>query len=104
MQEPLVCMAVTGRTMDELRRARDGANAADVVELRLDTVDRPDPAGALEGRTRPVIATCRAAWEGGFFRGSEEERQRILAQAFAAGAEYVDVEARAAFADAIIHE
>src|SRR6187402_810422 len=66
--------------------------------MRLDTVDRPDAAGALEGRRRPVIVTCRAAWEGGFFKGSEEERQRILEQAIAGGAEFVDLEARAAFA------
>lgn len=102
--EPLICVAVTGQTMEELRRARDGADGADIVEVRLDTVDRPDPVGALEGRMRPVIATCRAAWEGGFFRGSEDERRRILEQALAAGAEFVDVEARAEFADALIHQ
>jgi 3-dehydroquinate dehydratase/shikimate dehydrogenase len=104
MRDPLVCVAVTGRTMEELRRARDTAEGADIVELRLDTVDRPDAAGALEGRTRAVIVTCRAAWEGGFFRGGEEERRRILEQALAAGAEFVDIEAGADFADAIVRE
>jgi 3-dehydroquinate dehydratase/shikimate dehydrogenase len=98
MHEPLLCATVTGRTMEELRRARDAATSADMVEVRLDTVDRPDPLGAIEGRRRPVIVTCRAAWEGGFFRGSEEERERILSDAQAAGAEFIDVEARADFA------
>ena len=102
MREPLVCVAVAGRTMEDLRRARDAAEGADIVEMRLDTVDRPDPLGAVEGRLRPVIVTCRAAWEGGFFRGSEEERQAILEQASTAGAEFVDVEARAGFAPCII--
>lgn len=88
--------------MEALRRARDGASHADLVELRLDTVDRPDPLGAVEGRRRPVVVTCRAAWEGGHFTGSEEERERILAAAQAAGAEYVDVEARADFASAMV--
>ena len=88
--------------MDELRRARDAAAAhADLVELRLDTVDRPDALGALQGRRRPVIVTCRAAWEGGGFRGSEEERERLLSEAQAGGAEFVDVEARAGFMPAI---
>jgi len=101
MHEPLLCATVTGRTMEELRRARDAASFADMVELRLDTVDQPDAIGAIEGRRRPVIVTCRAAWEGGFFRGSEEERERILSDAQGAGAEFVDVEARAEFAPTI---
>ncbi len=98
MHEPQLCATVTGRTMEELRRARDAANFADIVEVRLDTVDHPDGIGAVEGRRRPVIVTCRASWEGGFFRGSEEERERILSDAQAAGAEFIDVEARAEFA------
>ena len=98
MAHPQICVAVTGATMDDIRRNRDAAEGADMVEMRLDTVDRPDAAGALEGRRRPVIVTCRAAWEGGFFKGSEEERQRILEQAITGGAEFVDLEARAAFA------
>jgi 3-dehydroquinate dehydratase/shikimate dehydrogenase len=86
---------IAAPTMAELRAGRDAARHADVVELRLDVVDRPDVAGALQDRQRPVIVTCRAAWEGGHFKGSEEERQRILCQAVDAGAEYVDVEYRA---------
>jgi 3-dehydroquinate dehydratase / shikimate dehydrogenase len=83
--------------MEELRRARDAATFADLVEVRLDLVDRPDALGAIEGRRRPVLVTCRAQWEGGGFTGSEEERERILSEAQNAGAEFVDVEARAEF-------
>ena len=97
MPNSQLCVAVTGRTMSEIRRNRDAAAGADIVEMRLDTVDRPDVAGALEGRRCPVIVTCRAGWENGFFQGSEEERRRILEQALALGAEFVDVEARADF-------
>jgi 3-dehydroquinate dehydratase / shikimate dehydrogenase len=97
-----LCVAVTGRTMSEIRRNRDAATGADIVEMRLDTVDRPDVAGALDGRRCPVIVTCRAAWENGFFQGAEEERRRILEQAFALGAEFVDVEAKADFAGDLI--
>jgi 3-dehydroquinate dehydratase/shikimate dehydrogenase len=97
-----LCVAVTGRTMSEILRNRDAAAGADIVEMRLDTVDRPDVAGALRGRQCPVIVTCRAAWEKGFFQGSEEERRRILEEAVAGGAEYVDVEAKAEFAAGLI--
>lgn len=88
--------------MEEMRRARDAAAGADLVELRLDAVDRPDVCGALEGRRRPVVVTCRARWEGGFFKGSEEERRQILVDALTAGAEFVDVEARADFVPALL--
>jgi 3-dehydroquinate dehydratase / shikimate dehydrogenase len=96
MPEPLVCETVTGRTMDEVRRARD-ASCADLVEVRLDGVERASGLGAIEGRHRPVIVTCRPAWEGGRFEGAEEDRGRILADALTHGAEFVDVEADAAF-------
>jgi hypothetical protein len=71
--------------MEELRRARDAAEGADLVEVRLDGVDRPDAAAALDGRLRPTIVTCRPRWEGGQFDGSEEERRQILDAASAAG-------------------
>ena len=54
-----------------------------------------DVAGALRDRTRPVVVTCRPTWEGGQFDGAEETRRRILAEAVALGAEFVDVERRA---------
>jgi 3-dehydroquinate dehydratase/shikimate dehydrogenase len=96
---PLVCVTVTAPTVAELRQARDAAADADLVELRLDTVRDPSVAAALAGRRRPVIVTCRSRAEGGQFQGSEEERRRILGDALALGAEYVDVEWRAGFDD-----
>jgi 3-dehydroquinate dehydratase/shikimate dehydrogenase len=99
MTPPQLCVTVTAPTMAELRERRDAVADADLVELRLDAVADPDVAGALAGRRRPVIVTCRPPWEGGGFKGSEEERRRILADALALGAEYVDVEWRARFDD-----
>jgi 3-dehydroquinate dehydratase / shikimate dehydrogenase len=101
MSKPLLCVTVTADTTAELREKRDAVADADLVELRLDTVRDPSPAAALAGRRRPVIVTCRPTWEGGSFGGSEEERKRILAEALALGAEYVDIEWRARFDDVI---
>ena len=84
--------------MEELRRARDAAAGADLIEVRLDGVADADPLGALEGRLRPTIVTCRPRWEGGKFDGSEEERRRLLVGALNGGAEFVDVEFGAEFA------
>src|SRR5262245_28041672 len=98
---PRLCVTVTAPTTAELRKRRDAVRDADLVELRLDSVSDPDVAGALRDRQRAVIVTCRPTWEGGAFAGSEEERKRLLGEALAAGAEYVDIEARAGFDDVI---
>ena len=87
--------------MTELRARRDRADGADLVELRLDGVHDPDVAGALAGRRKPVVVTCRPAWEGGRFRGAEEERRNLLQQALELGADYVDLEWRGGFEDLI---
>ena len=101
MSKPLLCVTVTAATTAELRQKRDAVADADLIELRLDTVSDPSVAGALAGRRRPAIITCRPAWEGGEFKGSEEERKQILADGLSLGAEYVDVEWRARFDDLI---
>ncbi len=102
MPNASLCLTVAAPTTAELRRQRDEAAGADLIELRLDTVADPDVAGALAGRRRPVIVTCRPTWEGGRFAGSEDERRRLLREALTLGAEYVDVEWRAGFDDLIL--
>lgn len=88
-----LCITVGASTLADLRARRDRAAAeADLVEVRLDTVADPDVAGALADRPGPVVVTCRPVREGGQFRGSEEERLRLLAEAWHAGAEFVDME------------
>ena len=94
-----LCVTVTAATTAELRRKRDEVAGADMVELRLDSVADPDVAAALDGRKLPVIVTCRPEWEGGQFKGSEQERKQILSDALALGAEHVDIEWKAGFTD-----
>jgi 3-dehydroquinate dehydratase/shikimate dehydrogenase len=101
VSKPLLCVTVTAATTAELRQKRDAVADADLIELRLDTVSDPSVAGALAGRRRPVIVTCRPTWEGGEFKGAEDTRKQILAEALALGAEYVDIEWRAHFDDLI---
>jgi 3-dehydroquinate dehydratase/shikimate dehydrogenase len=88
-----LCITVTGRTAEDIRRERVAAEAdADLVELRLDSMERPDAAAALQGRGKPAIVTCRPLREGGMFEGAEEDRLRVLAAAHAHGVEFIDVE------------
>jgi 3-dehydroquinate dehydratase/shikimate dehydrogenase len=76
-----------------MRRARTQAEAdADLVELRLDFMAKPDVDAALAGRQKPVVVTCRPVREGGRFDGPEEDRLRLLERAHQLGAEYIDLE------------
>lgn len=102
MSKAWICATVTGDTTAELRARRDAQTEADLVELRLDTVKRPDVAAAITARRTPVVVTCRPTREGGHFAGSETERESILFEAAARGAEYIDVEHDAPFANRLI--
>jgi 3-dehydroquinate dehydratase/shikimate dehydrogenase len=82
-----------GKDAGALRLARDRAETeGDLVELRIDSMERPDPAAALADRRKPAIVTCRPLREGGMFDGAEEERLRIMSRAHELGAEFIDVE------------
>ena len=99
----MICVPVTAATTaGAVADLREAAAVADLVELRLDFVRDLDlralfggrPAAPATGRPVPVIATCRAAWEGGRFEGTEDVRLAILREAAGLGADYVDVEAK----------
>ena len=101
----LLCEVVTATSMAELLAARGRLHpAADMVELRLDGVVDLDVLAAVQGWGRPIIATVRAAWEGGHFDGAEEERRRFLSQAIDSPAEYIDIEWKAGFTDLIARD
>jgi len=69
---------------------------ADLFELRLDWLARPEAGLALlRAAGRPVIATARPTWAGGRFAGTEADRLDLLGRAGAAGAAWIDVEAEA---------
>jgi adenylyltransferase/sulfurtransferase len=81
---------------DELARAALASGAsADVVELRVDGIERPNlerlrDVGSKLGK--PILLTCRSAREGGAFSGTESDRLAILDRAIALGFDYVDAE------------
>jgi 3-dehydroquinate dehydratase-1 len=97
----LLCAAVAAAGgADEaaamLSAARQSEAAADVIEIRLDGLARPDISLFLEQLRTPLLFTNRPVWEGGLFRGDEDTRLVPLLDAIRADAAYVDIEMKTA--------
>lgn len=92
----MICVSLTEQTVSALlHRMTETASRADVIEVRLDTLQHLDAQTIeviMKSRPRPLIFTNRAMTEGGAFRGREDERVEHLEEAAAAGADYVDLE------------
>ncbi len=73
-------------------------NGAEMVELRLDYLDKPDRQSIEELVTSVkqynclCIATCRPVGEGGKCKYSNEERLALLMHALQSGVDYIDIE------------
>ena len=97
IERGLICLSLAGETAEALiATAAPLVHLADLVELRLDSMKRPDIAPFVARFAVPVLATNRPQWEGGAFAGSERERLALLEAACDAGARYVDIELRTA--------
>lgn len=91
----MIIVSITGpRMSDALAQMASTAPHADAVEFRLDLIRMPELPVLLLATSKPVIATCRPAWEGGGYAGTERDRLQLLMSASLLGAEYVDVEFR----------
>ncbi len=91
-----ICLSVNGAVVEEVLRVveRHGRDA-DLVEIRLDLLGKPEVQPFVDGISLPLLFTNRPEWEGGSWRGSEEERVALLVEAIQAGAAFVDIELRA---------
>lgn len=88
-----ICVALSGSTStDILALAQSASGQADVLEIRLDSMAEPSIAPFVGVLPTPLLFTNRAAWEGGNFSGSEQERVDLLRQATESGAAFVDIE------------
>ncbi|KAG2629710.1 bifunctional 3-dehydroquinate dehydratase/shikimate dehydrogenase, chloroplastic-like isoform X1 [Panicum virgatum] len=99
----LVCVPATARAPREMAAelAAAAALGADLAELRLDRLAgfaprRDLPVILAEPRPLPALVTYRPKWEGGEYEGDEEPRFEALMLAMELGAEYVDMELKAA--------
>jgi 3-dehydroquinate dehydratase/shikimate dehydrogenase len=95
-----VCAVITEPTIDAARASiKHAADAADLIELRLDYLrdfDFADPSSLrllLDHKPVPVIITCRAVSEGGRQPVDDHIRIPLLVEGARQFADYCDVEA-----------
>lgn len=69
---------------------------ADVIEIRLDSLETPRITPFTTGLQKPLLFTNRAKWEGGSFSGSEEARLASLHEAIEKKSAYIDIELKTA--------
>jgi 3-dehydroquinate dehydratase/shikimate dehydrogenase len=98
-----ICVSVTGATVNEvLSRAEQVSNRNPFLELRLDTLNKPQAAlpklksFLATNRHVTMIATCRRTEGGGNFVGELFEQAEILEGAAKAGCQLIDVEIESA--------
>lgn len=92
---PKICGTIWAKTNEEAVRAlEDKSHLVDLVELRLDLIENPDPAKLLARKMRPVICACRSTADGGNFQGPPEAQSELLKKCSKAGADYVDLDLR----------
>jgi 3-dehydroquinate dehydratase type I len=90
-----ICIPIVEKTVEKaLETVEEASVLADLIELRVDHLKEPELAPFMKNRKRPFIITNRRKEEGGRYRGDEQERFRVLREAVALGAEYIDIEIR----------
>lgn len=103
---PRICVSVKADSVSRVSRALDASSrlGASLVELRLDYSSRKQYEAVLkvvESSRVCCVATIRPSWDGGAYRGSEEERLRLFEKALEAPFRYVDVEQKSRIADGV---
>jgi len=93
----MICVSLKARdTRDALEQMHSLLGEADLVELRLDMMERWDLGRLLGEKRLPVVITLRKKEEGGGFWGDDGERLAILKEAVKFGADFLDLELKGA--------
>lgn len=95
-----ICISIAGNdTNDLIAAAKQAQSKADIIEIRLDGLDKANPARCVKEINSSLLFTNRPVWDGGRYDGSEDERLQLLMKAVQSGADYVDIELQTGKAD-----
>jgi 3-dehydroquinate dehydratase type I len=93
---PQICTSIRPNRLNQIGQLIHLAfeKGSDFVEVRFDYLKAPDPNVIRKEvpNQSKCIFTCRPSWDGGFFRGSEEERFKLLSSLISLDPAYIDVE------------
>ncbi|HET6491244.1 MAG TPA: type I 3-dehydroquinate dehydratase [Syntrophales bacterium] len=90
----MICISIVPGTNEEaLSLLGKVLPAAELVELRIDRIEKPDLPMLLYAGKGRILVTNRRREEGGFFARSENRRMALLHEAVGLGAGIVDIEA-----------
>ncbi|CAK8716077.1 3-dehydroquinate dehydratase [Candidatus Electrothrix aarhusensis] len=91
-----ICVSLAGADVAALlAQVSQIGERADVIEVRLDSMQHSDVSACCAVLDKPLLFTHRPSWEGGAFDRSEEQRIEPLLEAIQQQAAYVDCELRA---------
>jgi 3-dehydroquinate dehydratase/shikimate dehydrogenase len=91
--QPLkLCVSLLPESLQDLYQLSHGTEAADLIELRLDILGKIPFEEVLTKLRKPLIVTVREPEEGGFWKGTEQEKNEIFISAIKAGVQYLDIE------------
>ncbi len=91
-----ICISLSGKDVGEIADKLQGVrDKVDLVEIRIDSMAKPDVSACINNISYPLLFTNRPEWEGGLFKGSESKRIKPLITALEMGADFVDIELRA---------
>ena len=100
-KEIKICASIMGNDENEILELLNRTNDADLIEIRLDSLQKINPAitkrilrKVKDHTDYPIIATNRMEAEGGSFPGSEKDRIENLIASFGI-ADAIDIELRA---------
>jgi len=89
----MICIPILSRNQEEaLRKMEKASPLADVIEIRMDTMESFDLGTMVESSLKPVLVTYRSRKEGGFGSADHETVVHYLTLALEAGAAFVDLE------------
>ncbi len=91
----MICLPVVEDSVEKaIKTAEKYLEIADIVEFRVDMLKEVSEGDIEEFTKYPCIITVRADWEGGFWKGNNEERLNLIKKAIECNAKFVDIELR----------
>jgi 3-dehydroquinate dehydratase type I len=90
-----ICTVIQGKNLESfVKNIKKAQKTATMIELRADSIEdfSVEDIPIIKGPVKvPCIFTCRHITEGGLFKGTLSNQNKIIKKAFESGFDYIDV-------------